>query len=203
MAVLSGPTFAKEVAAGLPTAVTIAANKSEFASSLAEEISDANFRAYTTKDMIGVEVGGAVKNVLAIAAGISDGLGLGANTRIALITRGLVEMTRFGLALGAMQKTFIGLSGMGDLILTCTDDQSRNRRVGLGIAAGKPIDAVLAEIGQEAEGVNTTRVLYQKSTHDAVSLPITEQVYRVLFEGLEPAAAVTALLAREPRPEKN
>ena len=160
-------------------------------------------RVYTSTDLPGVQLGGAIKNVIAIAAGISDGLGFGANTRAALITRGLAEMSRLGRSLGGQAETFMGLTGMGDLILTCTDDQSRNRRVGLGIAAGKPIDAVLAEIGQEAEGVNTTRVLYQKSTRDAVSLPITEQVYRVLFEGLEPAAAVTALLAREPRPEKN
>ena len=202
-AVLSGPSFAAEVAQRLPTALTTAARTLETADAFADWFRDERTRVYTSTDLPGVQLGGAIKNVIAIAAGISDGLGFGANTRAALITRGLAEMSRLGRSLGGQAETFMGLTGMGDLILTCTDDQSRNRRVGLAIAAGKPIDAVLAEIGQEAEGVNTTRVLYQKSTDDAVSLPITEQVYRVLFEGLEPAAAVTALLAREPRPEKN
>ena len=201
MAVLSGPTFAKEVAAGLPTAVTIAANKSEFASSLAEEISDANFRAYTTKDMIGVEVGGAVKNVLAIAAGISDGLGLGANTRIALITRGLVEMTRFGLALGAMQKTFIGLAGMGDLILTCTDNLSRNRRMGLALAVGKTIEDAQKEIKQIVEGVLSAKALHILANRMDVDMPICLALYRILYEDLAPREAVAELMGRMIKPE--
>ncbi|HSD70356.1 MAG TPA: NAD(P)H-dependent glycerol-3-phosphate dehydrogenase, partial [Woeseiaceae bacterium] len=153
MAVLSGPTFAKEVGAGLPTAMTIAANDDAFASDLAASLSGDKFRAYTSSDMIGVEVGGAIKNVLAIGAGISDGLGFGANTRIALISRGLVEMTRLGLALGAKQDTFMGLAGMGDLVLTCTDNLSRNRRMGLALASGKTIDEAQEEIQQVVEGV--------------------------------------------------
>jgi glycerol-3-phosphate dehydrogenase (NAD(P)+) len=152
VAVLSGPTFASEVGAGLPTAMTIAANEPGFAAELAVRLSGLNFRAYTSEDMIGVEVGGAVKNVLAIAAGISDGLGFGANTRIALITRGLLEMTRLGAALGAQPATFTGLSGMGDLVLSCTDDQSRNRRLGLMVAAGKSPAEAAAAIGQVVEG---------------------------------------------------
>lgn len=202
-AVLSGPSFAAEVARRLPTALTTAARTLETADAVAYWFRDDRTRVYTSTDLPGVQLGGAIKNVIAIAAGISDGLGFGANARAALITRGLAEMSRLGTALGGQADTFMGLTGMGDLILTCTDDQSRNRRVGLGIATGKPIKQVLIDIGQEAEGVNTTRVLYQKSDSNGVSLPITEQVYRVLFEGLEPASAVTALLGREPRPEKN
>ncbi|MEO8223946.1 MAG: NAD(P)H-dependent glycerol-3-phosphate dehydrogenase, partial [Gammaproteobacteria bacterium] len=152
MAVLSGPTFAREVGAGLPTAMTVASNDASFATALAARLSDKTFRAYTSDDMIGVEVGGAVKNVLAIGAGISDGLGFGANTRIALITRGLVEMTRLGTALGAKPATFMGLSGMGDLVLTCTDDQSRNRRFGLAIARGESAADAARHIGQVVEG---------------------------------------------------
>ncbi|MEO8444320.1 MAG: NAD(P)H-dependent glycerol-3-phosphate dehydrogenase, partial [Gammaproteobacteria bacterium] len=152
MAVLSGPTFAREVGAGLPTAMTVASNDAGFAAELAARLSDKTFRAYTSDDMIGVEVGGAVKNVLAIGAGISDGLGFGANTRIALITRGLVEMTRLGTALGAKPATFMGLSGMGDLVLTCTDDQSRNRRFGLAIARGESAADAARHIGQVVEG---------------------------------------------------
>ena len=145
MAVLSGPTFAKEVAAGLPTAMTVAANDETFADALAVALSDDNFRAYTSKDFVGVEVGGAVKNVLAIGAGMSDGLGFGANARVALITRGLVELSRLGVALGARQDTIMGLAGMGDLVLTCTDNLSRNRRMGLALAAGKTIEEAQEE----------------------------------------------------------
>ncbi len=144
VAVLSGPTFAREVGAGLPTAMTVASADSSFVTALAQGVASSNFRAYTSTDIVGVEVGGAVKNVLAVGAGLSDGLGFGANTRIALITRGLVEMTRLGVTLGARRETFMGLAGLGDLVLTCTDDQSRNRRFGLLLAAGRPPEAALA-----------------------------------------------------------
>lgn len=196
MAVLSGPTFAKEVAAGLPTAMTIAANDSEFANDLAEEISGENFRAYTTQDMIGVEVGGAVKNVLAIAAGLSDGLGFGANTRIALINRGLVEMTRLGMALGAKQDTFMGLAGMGDLVLTCTDNLSRNRRMGLALAAGKTIEEAQEEIQQVVEGVLAAKAVKKVADDLNVDMPICLSLYRILYEDLAPREAVSALMGR-------
>ncbi len=201
MAVLSGPTFAKEVAAGLPTAMTIAANDSQFASDLAEEISGENFRAYTALDMIGVEVGGAVKNVLAIAAGLSDGLGFGANTRIALITRGLVEMTRLGLALGAKQGTFMGLAGMGDLVLTCTDNLSRNRRMGLALAAGKTIEEAQQDIQQVVEGVLAARAVREVAARVGVDMPICLELYRILYEDLPPRQAVAALMGRALKPE--
>jgi glycerol-3-phosphate dehydrogenase (NAD(P)+) len=201
MAVLSGPTFAKEVAAGLPTAMTIAANDSEFASDVAAEISGENFRAYTAQDMIGVEVGGAVKNVLAIAAGLSDGLGFGANTRIALINRGLVEMTRLGLALGAKQDTFMGLAGMGDLVLTCTDNLSRNRRMGLALAAGRTVEEVQQEIQQVVEGVLAAKAVLEVADHLNVEMPICLELYRILYEGRPPREAVSALMGRTLKPE--
>lgn len=201
LAVLSGPTFAREVAAGLPTAMTVAANDPAFATELAERISDQRFRAYTSQDMIGVEVGGAVKNVLAIAAGVSDGLRFGANARIALINRGLFEMTRLGVALGAQSATFMGLSGMGDLVLTCTDDQSRNRRVGLLIAAGHSSDQAAREIGFVCEGIYGARAVWQVARHEGVEMPICEQVHHILYEGLAPQEAVTALMSRALRPE--
>ena len=196
MAVLSGPTFAMDVAAGLPTLMTIAANDSEFASDLAEKVSGDNFRAYTAQDMIGVEVGGAVKNVLAIAAGLSDGLGFGANTRVALINRGLVEMTRLGLALGAKQDTFMGLAGMGDLVLTCTDNLSRNRRMGLALAAGKTIEEAQEEIQQVVEGVLAAKAVKGVADRLGVDMPICLALYRILYEGLAPREAVTALMGR-------
>ena len=201
MAVLSGPTFAKEVAAGLPTAMTIAANDSEFASDVAEELSGENFRAYTAQDMIGVEVGGAVKNVLALAAGLSDGLGFGANTRIALINRGLVEMTRLGLALGAKQDTFMGLAGMGDLVLTCTDNLSRNRRMGLALAAGRTVEEVQQEIQQVVEGVLAARAVHEVADRLSVDMPICLELYRILYEGRPPREAVSALMGRTLKPE--
>lgn len=201
MAVLSGPTFAEEVGAGLPTALTIAANDARFAEDLAAALSGANFRAYTSSDMIGVEVGGAVKNVLAIGAGISDGLGFGANTRIALITRGLVEMTRLGVALGAKQDTFMGLAGMGDLVLTCTDDLSRNRRMGLAIAGGKSIGEAQQEIQQTVEGVLAAKAVKQVADKMSVEMPICQEIYRVLYEGVPPREAVGALMSRELKPE--
>ena len=201
VAVLSGPTFAREVGAGLPTAMTVAASSPAFATELAARLSDRTFRAYTSDDMVGVEVGGAVKNVLAIGAGISDGLGFGANTRIALITRGLVEMTRLGVALGARAGTFMGLSGMGDLVLTCTDDQSRNRRFGLAIARGQPAAAAAAAIGQVVEGQFAAIALRTVAARLNLEMPICEQVYRVLQEGLAPQDAVMALMARALKPE--
>ncbi len=203
MAVLSGPTFAKEVGAGLPTAMTIASPDTTFAEDLAEAISKDNFRAYTSSDMIGVEVGGAVKNVLAIGAGISDGLGFGANTRIALINRGLVEMVRLGVALGAKQDTFMGLAGMGDLVLTCTDDQSRNRRTGLMLASGKSIEEAQQEIGQVVEGVLAAKAVKQVADKLSVEMPICQQIYRVLYEGVSPREAVTALMSRTLKPENS
>jgi len=201
LAVLSGPTFATEVGRGLPTAMTIAANDAAFAGELAATLSGDNFRAYTSQDMIGVEVGGAVKNVLAIGAGLSDGLGFGANTRIALINRGLVEMTRLGVALGANQETFMGLAGMGDLVLTCTDDQSRNRRMGLLLAAGKSVDEAQAEIQQVVEGVLAAKAVRKVAEDKYVVMPICEEIYRILYKGVSPREAVSALMGRALKPE--
>jgi glycerol-3-phosphate dehydrogenase (NAD(P)+) len=195
-AVLSGPTFAREVGAGLPSAMTIASSDLSYAQRLAKSISTDTFRAYTSSDVVGVEVGGATKNVFAIGAGICDGLGFGANTRIALITRGLAEMTRLGLALGGHKETFMGLAGMGDLVLTCTDDQSRNRRFGLSLARGASVDAALREIGQVVEGYNGARAVQRVAARLQVPMPIVEQLYKVLHEGLEPRQAVAALMRR-------
>ena len=195
-AVISGPTFATEVGAGLPTAMTIAASDQTFAAELAQRLSGLNFRAYTSDDMIGVEVGGATKNVLAIGAGISDGLGFGANTRVALITRGLVEMTRLGVALGARKETFMGLAGLGDLVLTCTDNQSRNRRLGLALAAGENVSAAQKAIGQVVEGVLAARAVREVAARVNVEMPLCEQVYRVVYEGVSPKEAVKELMSR-------
>ena len=201
VAVLSGPTFAKEVGDGLPTAMTIAANDPSFAGELATTLSGDNFRAYTSADMIGVEVGGAVKNVLAIGAGISDGLGFGANTRIAMINRGLVEMTRLGVALGAKTDTFMGLAGMGDLVLTCTDDLSRNRRMGLALASGKTVDEAQEEIQQVVEGVLAAKAVRQVAEEQGVVMPICNEIYRILYEGVSPSEAVGTLMSRGLKPE--
>jgi len=196
VAVLSGPTFAREVGAGLPTAMTIASSDAAFAKTLAQDLSSAQFRAYTSTDIIGVEVGGAVKNVLAVGAGLSDGLGFGANTRVALITRGLAEMMRLGVALGAQRDTFMGLAGLGDLVLTCTDDQSRNRRFGLELAAGKTADQALAGIGQVVEGYPAAKALRAVAARAGVEMPLCEGVYRVLYEGMPARDAVRALMMR-------
>jgi glycerol-3-phosphate dehydrogenase (NAD(P)+) len=201
MAVLSGPTFAKEVGEGLPTAMTIAANDPEFAGDLATTLSGDNFRAYTSEDMVGVEVGGAVKNVLAIGAGLSDGLGFGANTRIALINRGLVEMMRLGVALGAKPDTFMGLAGMGDLVLTCTDNLSRNRRMGLALAGGQSIDDAQREIQQVVEGVLAAKAVHEVADELDVIMPISKEIYRILYEGVSPRDAVEALMRRGLKPE--
>ena len=201
MAVLSGPTFAREVGMGLPTAMTVAASDEDYARELAGHLSGDAFRAYTSTDIVGVEVGGAVKNVLAIGAGICDGLGFGANTRVALITRGLVEMTRLGVALGATPATFMGLAGMGDLVLTCTDDQSRNRRMGLALAAGKTLKQAEQEIGQVVEGVLAAEAVQRVARKAEVEMPICQQIYRILYQGAEPQEAVVALMKRELKSE--
>ncbi len=198
---ISGPTFAMEVARGLPTAITVASSNMDHAERLAEYLKGETFRAYTSSDIVGVEVGGAAKNVMAIAAGISDGLGFGANARAALITRGLTEITRLGLVLGGQFNTFMGLAGLGDLVLTCTDDQSRNRRMGLALSKGMNIEQARAKIGQEVEGVAAARDFHLKSSELAVEMPITEQIYRILYESLEPETAVDALLSRQQKPE--
>ncbi|MEJ2480331.1 MAG: NAD(P)-dependent glycerol-3-phosphate dehydrogenase [Acidihalobacter sp.] len=200
-AVVSGPTFAREVARGLPTAVTVAARPPGFAETVAGWLHGPQLRAYTSDDMLGVELGGALKNVLAIAVGISDGLGMGANARAALITRGLAELSRLYRAAGARIETLMGLSGLGDLVLTCTDDQSRNRRLGLSLGRGTPLAAALEHIGQAVEGATTARSVMRLAERYAVELPICEQVYRVLYEGDAARDAVTHLLAREPKSE--
>jgi glycerol-3-phosphate dehydrogenase (NAD(P)+) len=200
-ALLSGPSFAREVADGLPTAITIASSQPEFAGLLADILHSERFRTYTNSDLIGVEVGGAVKNVMAIAAGIADGLGFGANTRAALITRGLSEIIRLGIKLGGKQETFMGLAGLGDLILTCTDNQSRNRRFGLALGQGKDMVSAIQEIGQEIEGISAAKETFLLAKKLGVDMPITEQTYKVLYEGLAPLTAVQNLLAREPKAE--
>jgi len=196
-AVMSGPTFAKEVAANLPTAITVASESDEFCEQLSDDLHSGRFRVYRSSDMIGVELGGAMKNVLAIAAGAADGLGFGANTRAALITRGLAEMMRLGETMGGQRETFMGLAGMGDLILTCTDDQSRNRRTGLLMAQGKTLEQVREEIGQAIEGIKTAKEIVNLARIHGVEVPISEQVYRVIHEHLPISEAVKTLLGRK------
>ena len=200
-AVVSGPTFAREVAQKLPGAVTVASKDAAFARQLAEALHADYFRAYTGSDIVGVEVGGAVKNVLAIAAGAADGLGFGANARAALIARGLAEVTRLGVALGAQTETFTGLTGLGDLVLTCTDNQSRNRRLGLAVGQGRDIQQAMKDIGQVVEGVNTSREVHTLAQSLGVDMPITEQICKVLHHGLSPKDAVQALMERAIRAE--
>ena len=201
VAVLSGPTFAKEVGAGLPTAMTIASSSESYADSLARDLSSSRFRAYTSTDILGVEVGGAVKNVLAIGAGASDGLGYGANARVAMINRGLIEMMRLGVALGARRETFMGLAGLGDLVLTCTDDQSRNRRFGLMLARGLSVEAALTEIGQVVEGYTAARAVHEVAAREGVSMPICEGIHGVLYGGRPVEHVVHGLMERPVRPE--
>ncbi len=200
-AVISGPTFAKEVAQGLPTAVTVASSDEATATYFASCLHGGTFRAYTASDMVGVELGGACKNVLAIAAGIADGLGFGANTRAALITRGLAEMMRLGVHLGGQPETFMGLAGLGDLVLTCTDDQSRNRRVGLALGKGVVLEEAIRTIGQAVEGVKSAPEIFGLAQELGVEMPITEQVYRVVHLGESAHEAVKALLQREQKSE--
>jgi glycerol-3-phosphate dehydrogenase (NAD(P)+) len=200
-AVLSGPTFAREVGAGLPTAMTVASRDERFAKELARSLSGPNFRAYTQTDIMGVEVGGAVKNVIAIGSGIADGMGFGANTRVALITRGLAEMMRLGVKLGAARETFMGLAGLGDLVLTCTDDQSRNRRFGMALGRGQSISHAADAIHQVVEGLPAARAVCAVAQRLNVDMPICQEVYQVTHEGKPVQAAVQALMGREMRSE--
>lgn len=199
--VLSGPSFAQEVARGLPCALTVASSEPQLSERVVRAVHGGSMRVYSTDDVIGVEVGGAVKNILAIAAGVVDGLGLGFNARAALITRGLVEMSRLGIALGGRVETFMGLTGVGDLILTCTGDLSRNRRVGLGLAQGKPLDAIVAELGHVAEGVRCAQAVRALAAEYGIDMPITHAVAGMLFDGDPPREMVVRLLSRDPRQE--
>lgn len=199
--VLSGPSFAQEVAAGLPCALTVASASPVLRRQVVKAANAGNMRIYSSDDVTGVEVGGAVKNILAIAAGLSDGMGLGANARAALITRGLAEMTRLGMALGGRQETFMGLTGMGDLILTCAGDLSRNRRVGLALAKGKPLSVIVEELGHVAEGVRCAQAVSALAKQYQVEMPITHAVAGVLFDGVPPGETVARLLARHARDE--
>jgi glycerol-3-phosphate dehydrogenase (NAD(P)+) len=196
IAALSGPSFAKEVARGDPTAVTVASADAELACIAQKEISDPTFRVYTHSDVVGVELGGSLKNVIAIAAGVCDGLGLGYNTVAALITRGLAEMTRVAVACGARAETMSGLAGMGDLVLTCTGGLSRNRTVGVEMGKGKTLEEVLTHLGHVAEGVKTSKSAYDLSVKLEVDMPITTEVYRVLYEAKSPRQAVVDLMTR-------
>ncbi len=202
LGVLSGPTFAKEMAKGLPTAISLSSDSD----TLIQEISDLlhcekTMRVYTNNDMVGVQLGGAVKNVIAIGAGMADGIGFGANARTALITRGLVEMSRLGVALGAKPETFMGMAGLGDLVLTCTDNQSRNRRFGLALGLGNSVDDAITDIGQVVEGFRNTKEVYLLAQRHGVEMPITEQIYGVLYQGNDVRKAAKALLGREKKAE--
>jgi glycerol-3-phosphate dehydrogenase (NAD(P)+) len=201
ISVLSGPSFAKEVAKGLPTAVTVAARWERIAKQVQEAFHTNTFRPYTSGDVVGCEIGGCVKNVVAIAAGIADGLGFGVNALAALITRGLAEISRLAVRKGANPLTLSGLSGLGDLVLTCSSDLSRNRTVGRGLAAGKGAEEIQRELGQVAEGVRNAKSARELARRLNVEMPITEAIYRVLYEGVSPKDAVTALMMRETKPE--
>lgn len=196
--VISGPTFATEVARGLPAAIACAGNDAQTTAAIAERLRGHHFRAYTTEDIVGVELGGALKNVLAIAVGVADGLGFGANTRAALMTRGLSEIMRLGTQLGAHQETMMGLAGLGDIILTCTDDQSRNRRFGLALGQGKTIAQAEIEVGQTVEGLRAASAIHNKAKQLGLDLPIIQEVYSVLYENKDPHDAVRDL---EKRPQ--
>lgn len=198
---MSGPSFADEIARGLPAALTLASNDAGFASATARDLHHPVLRIYSSEDVTGVEIAGAVKNVMAIAAGVCDGLGLGYNARAALMARGLAEITRLGVRLGGRLETFMGLAGAGDLILTCTGDLSRNRKVGIRLAQGERLDDILAQLGHVAEGVNTARAAYRLARELTVEMPITRAVCRLLDDELTPQAAVRELLDRDPRSE--
>jgi glycerol-3-phosphate dehydrogenase (NAD(P)+) len=200
--VLTGPSFAAEVAGGMPTAVTLASRDAAFAERWAVMLHQPLLRIYASDDIVGAEIGGAVKNVMAIAAGVSDGMGFGHNARTALITRGLAEITRLGVALGARPETLMGLAGMGDLILTCTGDLSRNRRVGLALATGRKLPQILADLGHVAEGVASARAVAMLARRNKVEMPITEAVVALLDGSVSPREAVESLLARDPKPEQ-
>ena len=202
LAVLSGPTFARELAKGLPTAITLASNNDQFAQEFQSRIHNSqNFRVYLNSDMVGVQLGGAIKNVIAIGAGVADGMGFGANTRAALITRGLAEMTRLGLSLGAQASTFMGMSGLGDLVLTCTDDQSRNRRFGLMLGAGCDCQTAINRIGQVVEGFYNTKEAYLLAKRQGIEMPITEQIHTMLFQNKSAQDVALNLLGRERKGE--
>lgn len=202
LAVLSGPTFAKELAAGMPTAISVASPDAEFVHDLQETIHcSKTFRVYANSDFTGMQLGGAVKNVIAIGAGMSDGIGFGANARTALITRGLAEMCRLGAALGAQPETFMGMAGLGDLVLTCTDNQSRNRRFGLALGKGKDVDSAQLEIGQVVEGYRNTKEVWVLANRMGVEMPIVEQIYQVLYQGKDARQAAQDLLARQKKSE--
>ncbi|GAM65136.1 glycerol-3-phosphate dehydrogenase [Vibrio ishigakensis] len=203
LAVLSGPTFAKELAMGMPTAISVASSSPEFAEELQEKIHcSKSFRVYANDDFIGMQLGGAVKNVIAIGAGMSDGIGFGANARTALITRGLAEMTRLGAALGAKPETFMGMAGLGDLVLTCTDNQSRNRRFGLALGKGQNVDTAQEEIGQVVEGYRNTKEVWMLAGRQGVEMPIVDQIYQVLYQGKDARLAAQDLLARDKKAER-
>ncbi|USD37554.1 MULTISPECIES: NAD(P)H-dependent glycerol-3-phosphate dehydrogenase [Ferrimonas] len=202
LAVMSGPTFAKEMAAGLPTAISLASTDDEFAEDMASLMHCGTWlRVYRNSDFIGMQLGGAVKNVIAIGAGMSDGIGFGANARTALITRGLVELCRLGCALGAEKDTFMGMAGLGDLVLTCTDNQSRNRRFGLALGQGKDVDTAMAEIGQVVEGYRNTKEVFMLAQRVGVEMPITEQLYQVLYQDKPVREVAKQLLSRDPKSE--
>jgi glycerol-3-phosphate dehydrogenase (NAD(P)+) len=202
IAIISGPTFATEVARNLPTAITIASPDGRFATELSEILHNQRFRVYTNDDIIGVQLGGAVKNVLAIATGAADGLGFGANSRAAIMTRGLEELMRLGTVIGARQETLMGLAGLGDIVLTCTDNQSRNRRLGIGLGQGKALQEILTEIGQEVEGISAAREIHQLAARHGIEMPISEQVYQVLYANVSPTTAVQNLLVRVQKKER-
>lgn len=201
LAVVTGPSFAREVALDLPTAVTVASNNESFGQCVARTLHAGNFRAYTTDDMVGAELGGAVKNVMAIATGICDGMDLGDNARAALVTRGMAEMMRLGRVMGARPETMMGLAGMGDLVLTCTGDQSRNRKLGLAMGRGQTVEQALAEIGQVVEGVKTSQEVMRLAAQHKVEMPITEQVFGMIHKGWSPQKGVRVLLSREQKAE--
>jgi glycerol-3-phosphate dehydrogenase (NAD(P)+) len=202
LATVSGPTFAREVARGLPCALVIASDDAPFARDVAKALQTDYLLPFTSRDLIGVQVGGAVKNVIAIAAGIADGLGFGSNARAALITRGLHEITRLGQALGAARETFVGLSGLGDLVLTCSDDQSRNRRFGLALGRGASVAQAHAEVGQVVEGMTATAAVHHLAREQGLELPICGQVHQVVRRGRAPSDAVRELLSRPPASER-
>jgi len=201
IAALSGPSFAKEVGLGMPTALTAASGRPDVAAAAQQLFTGPTLRVYTSEDVVGVEIGGAVKNVIAVAAGVSDGLGFGHNTRAALISRGLVEITRLAVCLGADRQTLYGLSGLGDLVLTCTGDMSRNRTVGLRLGRGETLDAILGSMSEVAEGVRNTRVVRELATSVNVEMPITEQMDALLYDGKDPRTAVVELMTRRPKQE--
>ena len=202
LAVLSGPTIAGEVAAGLATTAVVACTQSDLASQIQKIFHTSSFRIYTNNDVIGTEIGGSIKNVIAIACGVCDGLGLGTNAKAALLTRGLAEITRLGIALGGKKETFYGLTGLGDLVTTCVSPQSRNRSVGEGLGRGRKIKNVLALMSMVAEGVVTSKAVYRLSRKMRIPMPIGEQVYKIIFEGKNPRKAMTDLMTRQPKPEK-